>query len=138
MATYTKYTNGVKPLLEGINSATAAWKIALALTVNSADTSFTAGTSDLVTGGGYTQGGNAATVVSSLDVGGTYTLILNSPSTWTASSAGFTFRYVILYDFTTGVPVGYWDYGTNVAMSGTNGDTFAVTLNATNGVFQVA
>jgi len=138
MATYNKYTNAVKPMLEGNNAATDNWKIALAATVNAADTAFVVGTSDLATAGGYTAGGNAATLVSAVDTAGTYKLILNSPAAWTANGSGFTFRYVIIYDATTLIPVGYWDYGSSVVMNGTNGDTFTVTLDATNGVFQVA
>ena len=138
MATYNKYTNAVKPMLEAMNAKTDGWKIALAASVNAADTVFTVGTSDLATGGGYTAGGNAAAYVSSNDVSGTYTLVLTSPATWTATSTGFSFRYAILYDSLTNTPVGYWDYGSSVVMSGTNGDTFTVTLDATNGVFQVA
>lgn len=134
---YNKYTAGVEPLLEGIQSQTDSWKIALALTVNAADTTFTPGTTDLATGNGYTQGGNAATVSSAAQTGGVYKLVLNAPAMWTASGAGFTFRYVILWDSTTSTPVGYWDYGSNVTLNGANGDTFTFTPDPTNGVFQV-
>jgi hypothetical protein len=137
MAAYTKYTAAVEPLVEGGNAGTDTWKVALALTVNIADTTFTAGTTDLATGGGYTQGGNTCTTTSSSQTSGTYKLVLANPATWTASGAGFTFRYAILYNSTTGVPFGYWDYGSSVAMNGTNGDTFTVNLDATNGVFSV-
>ena len=137
MATYNKYTAGVAPLLNAVNSGSDTWKIALAATVNSADTTFTPGTTDLATGGGYTQGGTAVTVTSATQSGGVMKLILTSPGTWTASSSGFTFRYVILWDSTTSTPIGYWDYGSSVVMNGANGDTFTVTLDATNGVFQV-
>ena len=138
MATYTKYTAAVEPLVEGDNAGTAAWKIALALTVNIADVAFVAGTTDLATANGYTAGGNACTTTTSAQTTGTYKLVLANPATWTASGAGFTFRYAILYNSTTGIPYGYWDYGSSVAMSGANGDTFTVNLDATNGVFQVA
>ena len=137
MATYTKYTAAVEPLLEAIQSQTDTWKVALAVTVNIADTAFVVGTSDLATGNGYTAGGNPATLVSSAQTAGTYKLVLNSPAMWTASGAGFTFRYAILYDATTLVPVAYWDYGSSIIMSGANADTFTVTLDATNGVFTV-
>lgn len=137
MATYNKYTAAVEPLVEGDNAGTAAWKVALALTVNAADTSFVAGTTDLATGGGYTAGGNAATTTSSAQTGGVYKLVLANPATWTASGGGFTFRYVILYNSTTNIPYGYWDYGSNVVMNGTNADTFTANLDGTNGVFQV-
>lgn len=136
MATYNKYTAAIEPLLENINAGSDAWKIALAATVNSADTTFTPGTTDLATAGGYTAGGNSATVSSATQTGGTYKLVLNSPSVWTASGGGFTFRYAILWDSTTSTPVGYWDYGSSQAVAA--GETVTVTLDGTNGVFQAA
>jgi hypothetical protein len=138
MATYNKYTAAVEPMVEGDNAGTAAWKIALALTINAADTSFVSGTTDLATGGGYTAGGNAATTSSSAQTSGTYKLVLADPTTWTASGGGFTFRYVILYNSTTNIPYGYWDNGSNIVMNGTNGDTFTADLDNVNGVFSVA
>ena len=137
MATFTKYTSGAEALAEGINAGADVWKVALALTVNVADTTFTPGTTDLATNGGYTAGGNTCTTTSSSNTAGVYKLVLASPPTWTASAGGFTFRYVVLWDSTTSKPVGYWDYGSVIVMNGTNGDTFANTLEATNGVFSV-
>lgn len=138
MATYNKYPAAIEPLMEVIQAQTDTWKVALANTINSADTAFVAGTTDLATGGGYTAGGNTATVASAAQAAGTYKLVLNSPTAWTASAGGFTFRYVILYNATNNIPVGYWDYASSVVMSGANGDTFAVTLDNVNGVFSVA
>lgn len=135
MATYNKYTAAVEPLLEGINSGSDAWKVALALTINASDTTFTPATTDLATANGYTAGGNAATTSSSAQAGGVFKLVLNSPATWTATGAGFTFRYVILWDSTTSTPVGYWDYGSNVTLNAA--DTFTATLSGANGVFTV-
>lgn len=134
MAAYNKYTAAIEPLLEGINSGSDAWKVALAATVNSADTTFTPGTTDLATGNGYTAGGNAAAVSTATQTGGTYKLVLSSPAVWTATGAGFTFRYAILWDSTTSTPVGYWDYGSSQAVAA--GETVTVTLDGTNGVFQ--
>jgi hypothetical protein len=133
-ASYVKYTAAIEPLFEGINAGSDAWKIALASSVNIADTTFTAGTTDLATGGGYTAGGNSATVTSATQTSGTYKLVLASPSVWTATGAGFTFRYAILWDSTTSTPVAYWDYGSSQAVAA--GETVTVTLDATNGVFQ--
>jgi hypothetical protein len=133
-ASYVKYTAAIEPLLEGINAGTDAWKVALASTVNVADTTFTAGTTDLATAGGYTAGGNAASITSAAQTSGTYKLVLASPSVWTATGAGFTFRYAILWDSTTSTPVAYWDYGSSQAVAA--GETVTVTLDATNGVFQ--
>ena len=133
-ASYVKYTAAIEPLLEGINAGSDTWKVALAATVNSADTTFTPGTTDLATAGGYTAGGNAASISTATQTGGTYKLVLASPTTWTATSAGFTFRYAILWDSTTSTPVAYWDYGSSQAVAA--GETITVTLDATNGVFQ--
>ena len=96
-----------------------------------------AGTTDLITGAGYTQGGNACTTTTSAQAAGTYKLVLANPATWTASGAGFTFRYAVLYNSTSSIPYGFWDYGSSVVMSGANADTFSVVLDAVNGVFSV-
>jgi len=133
-ATYVKYTAAIEPMLEGMNAGTDSWKVALAATVNAADTTFTAGTTDLATGGGYTAGGNAATTTTATQTAGTYKLVLASPTAWTATGAGFTFRYAILWDSTTSTPVAYWDYGSSQVVAA--GETVTVTLDATNGVFQ--
>jgi hypothetical protein len=133
-ASYVKYTAAIEPLLEGINAGTDAWKIALASSVNIADTTFTPGTTDLATGGGYTAGGNATSTTSAVQTGGTFKLVLASPTAWTATGGGFTFRYAILWDSTTSTPVAYWDYGSSQAVAA--GETVTVTLDATNGVFQ--
>lgn len=139
MAAYTKITAGIEPMMEAINAGTDTWKVALSNTDPTALTSFTPGTNDLATGGGYTAGGNTASVSSATQSAGTYKLVLSSPATWTASGANIgPFRYVILWDSTQSVPVGFWDYGSSITLNAANGDTFAVTLDGTNGVFTVA
>jgi hypothetical protein len=138
MATYTKCTAAVEPMVEADNAGTAAWKVALCSASPVAATTFTSGSTDLATGGGYTAGGNACTTTSSAQTSGTYKLVLANPATWTASGGGFTFRYALLYNSTTNTPYGFWDYGSNVVMNGTNSDTFQVQLDGTNGVFSAS
>lgn len=137
MAAYNKVAGAIDYLVEGFNNGSDQWAFALASSVP-AGTAFTAGSTDLATGGGYTQGGANVSTTSSNEAAGTYKLVLGAPATWTASGGGFTFRYVLLVNKTNNINVGYWDYGANVVMNGTNGDTFAFTPDATNGVFQVA
>ena len=132
-ASYVKYTAAIEPLFEGMNSGTDAWKVALAATVNAADTTFTAGTTDLATAGGYTAGGNATATTSASQTAGTYKLVLASPTVWTATGAGFTFRYAILWNSTTSQPVAYWDYGSSQVVAAS--ETVTVTLDASGGVF---
>lgn len=137
MAAYIKVAGAIDFLVEGINASTDQWAFALTNTVP-AGTTFTAGTTDLATGGGYTQGGANVTTTSSAESAGTYALKLAAPATWTASGGGFTFRYVILVNKTTNINVGYWDNGSSIVMSGTNADTFTFTPDTTNGVFTIA
>jgi hypothetical protein len=135
-ATYNKYTAAIEPMLEGMNVATDTWRIALSNTINAADTTFVAGTTDLPTAGGYTAGGNTVSVTSASQTAGVFKLVLASPAVWTATGAGFTFRYAIMWNATTNTPVAYWDYGSSQAVA--VGDTVTVTLDAVNGVFQAS
>lgn len=137
MATYNKVAGAIALLESTINAATDQWAFALTNTAPSG-TTFTAGTTDLATAGGYTQGGANVTTTSSSESAGTYKLILAAPAVWTASTTGFTFRYVILVDKTTNTNVGYWDNGTSIVMNGANADTFTFTPDAVNGAFTVA
>ena len=73
-------------------------------------------------------------MTSASQTGGTFKLVLASPTAWTASGAGFTFQYAILTDSTTSTNVAYWDYGSSQAVAA--GETVTVTLDPTNGVFQ--
>lgn len=137
MATYTAIAGSRQAIVDSVNAGSDAWYFALTNTAPSS-TTFTAGTTDLATGGGYTAGGEAVTTTSATESGGVFKLILAAPPTWTASGSGFAWRYVLLVDHTAGLVLGYWDYGSTVTMNGTNGDTFTFTPDATNGVFEVA
>lgn len=83
-------------------------------------------------GNGYTTNGVTLTGATSNSSGTEKlyaTAALASP-TWTASGAGFNFRYIILYDSTTTSSITNilldWDYGSSQALSGANGDSFDI------------
>jgi len=129
-ATYNKFQPAIENLFENINSGSDSWAIKLATAVSAAAGTIT----EVANGNGYTTGGNAATVTSASQTGGTYKLVLASPTTWTATGAGFSFQYAVLVDTTTSTNVAYWDYGSSQTVAA--GETVTVTLDATNGVFQ--
>ena len=138
MAAYVKIAGSREALVESINAGTDQWAVALTNTLP-ASTAFTAGTTDLATGGGYTAGGNNVTTTSSTESAGTYRLILADPPTWTAAGANIgPFRYAVLVDRTVNLMVGYWDYGSSITLNGTNGDTFTVDLDNVNGAITLA
>lgn len=137
MASFVKYQKGVEALVEGINAGSDAWKVALTnrAPVVATDATLTDAT-EISAGNGYTAGGNAASTTSSAQTGGVYKLILASPATWTATGGSLgPFRYAVLYDSTTNNLIGYWDYGSAVTLG--VGESFAVSLDGTNGVFSV-
>lgn len=124
--------------MESINAGSDAWKVALTnrAPVVATDATLT-DASEIAAGNGYTAGGNAATTTSSTQTGGTYKLILASPTAWTATGGSLgPFRYAVLYDSTTNNLIGYWDYGSSVTLA--TGESFTVSLDGTNGVFTVA
>jgi hypothetical protein len=131
-ATYNKFQPAIENLFENINASSDTWTIKLATAVNAAAGTIT----EVANGNGYTTGGNTASVTSATQTGGTFKLVLGSPSVWTASGAGFTFQYAVLTDSTTSTNVAYWDYGSSQAVAA--GETVTVTLDATNGVFQAS
>ena len=138
MAAYVKYYLGTLALDSTINAATDSWKIILSNTAPNVSTNTTAvSATELGTVGGYTAGGVTATITSHTQTTGVVKLILAAPAspTWTASGAGFTFQYVILYNLTVTQCVAYWDYGVPVVMNGTNADTFTPVLDAVNGTY---
>lgn len=80
---------------------------------------------------GYTTGGHAATIDSSSESGGTYTLACTTDVVITATAGGIgPFRYVILYDDTsaTDMLIGYWDYGSSITLAA--GETFTIDVTA--------
>lgn len=85
------------------------------------------GAAEVASGNGYTTGGNSGGAGITSNSSGTETLKTTSAiTTWTASSSGFSFRYLYLYDDTSVTDKGivFWDYGSSLSLSGTNGDTF--------------
>jgi len=130
MAVYNKFQPAIENLFEGINAGSDTWVIKLATAVSQVAGTIT----EVANGNGYTTGGNAAATVSATQTGGTFKLVLSSPTAWTASGAGFSFQYAVLVDSTTGTNVAYWDYGSSQTVAA--GETVTVTLDGTNGVFQ--
>lgn len=139
MAAYVGYQKGTEVIAEGGNAGTDSWRIILSNTAPVVATDTTAASAtELGTAGGYTAGGVACTITSSLQTSGLYKLILAAPAspTWTASGGGFTFRYVILYNLTNTQCIGYWDYGSSLVMAA--GAEFTPTLDPAGGTFTIA
>jgi hypothetical protein len=135
MAAFFKFEPFVEALAHGKHALdTDVLKIYLSTAVPSVTDGIKDDLAELTVGvDGYTAGGVACAVVSSAQVDGVYTLVLESPD-WESTGTLGPFRSAVLYNSSTVDEdlIGAWDYGSNVTLS--NGDFFAVFLDETNGV----
>jgi hypothetical protein len=135
MASFNKLNQFVADVANKVhNLGSDTLKVALTNTAPAATHTVFANIVEIAAGNGYTAGGGAATLISSVQSGGTYVLKLDNVTfTATAGSIG-PFRYCVLYNATpaAGNLIGWYDYGTNLTI--TAGNSFQVQFDATNGV----
>lgn len=145
MATFNKVNQFVEDLANGVhNFSSHTLKIGLTNTSpNAADTDVntsltpdriisTSNADEITAGSGYTEGGEALTLTTSSQSGGTYTLAANKV-VWTASGGTIgAFRYVYLYNSSGGAAgtrplISWWNYGSSITLN--EGETFTVKFN---------
>jgi hypothetical protein len=88
---------------------------------------------DLLTGNGYTAGGQALSFTG-VQTAGLFRFGGSSPA-WVASGGSIgPFEFAVLYNMTApGQPlIGWWDYGAPITL--TNGNTFTVETDPVNGI----
>jgi hypothetical protein len=137
MASYNKFNSFVSDLAQKVHNLNSdTLKIMLTNTAPVATNTIKSNITEISGGNGYTAGGVAAAFVSGNDASGTYKLIL-SPVSWTASG-GSIGPFEVLYNSSaaSGNLIGWWDYGTGITL--TNGNTFTVALDQTNGVLTLS
>lgn len=137
MASYNKFNATVNDLASKVHNLGADnLKIMLSNTAPVATNAVKTDITEISAGNGYTAGGTQATLVSSSQTAGLYTLKLNNV-VFTATGAIGPFRYAVLYNSTaaSGNLIGWWDYGSSVTLQ--NGDTLTVSFDATNGVLTI-
>lgn len=138
MATYNKFNVFIEDLIEGVHDFDAhTFKILLTSTAPVATNSVKADLTEISAGNGYTAGGTATTITTSRSTG--TSKAAGSDVVFTATGAVGPFRYAVLYNDTATSPadalIAWWDYGSAVTLS--NGETFTVDFDATNGIFQL-
>ena len=139
MASFNKFNSFVEALAEKVhNLQSDVLKVMLSNTAPSATNAVKTDITEITAGNGYTAGGTQATQVSSAQTTGTYKLVLNDVTFTAAGGSLATFRYAVLYNdtATNDELIGWWDYGSAVAI--TNGNSFTVDFDGTNGVLTIA
>jgi hypothetical protein len=139
MAAYNKFNSFVSDLAQKVHNLNSdTLKVLLTNTAPVASNTVKSNLTEIAAANGYAAGGAVASFVSGSDTSGTYRLIL-SPVSWTASGGSIgPFEFAVLYNSSaaSGNLIGWWDYGTAITL--TNGNTFTVALDQTNGVFTLA
>lgn len=147
MATFTKFHSFVEALAEKThNLGSDTLKVYLTNatpltthTVRKTNGGAQNGPEEIAAGNGYTAGGNTAAVNTSTQTSGTYKLVLDDPTPFTASGGSIgPFRYAVLYNdtATNDELIGVWDYGSAVTLA--SGESFAVDFDAGTGVLTIA
>lgn len=137
-AKFNQFTEDLAKKVHNLNSDTL--KVMLTAVAPVATNSVKGDLTEIAAGNGYSAGGTTATFSSGAQTTGTYKLVL-ADVTFTASGGSITtFRYAVLYNDTPSSPadplIGYWDYGASITI--TNGNSFTVDMDATNGVLTIA
>lgn len=144
MASFNKFNQFVADLASGVHQlqtgTTHVLKVALSNTAPSSANAVLADITQVSSGNGYTTGGISVGTITGAQTSGTFKLTGGTDPVWTASGAGFTARYAVLYNDTPTSPakplIGWWDYGSSVTLAA--GETFTVDLDQTNGILTLA
>jgi hypothetical protein len=140
MASFQKFNAFVADVANKVHNLGAdTLKILLTDVAPVAANTVKANLTEIAAANGYAAGGSAVSIGSSSQTAGTYKLLPNANVTFTASGGSIAqFRYAVIYNSTTGSGnlIGWWDYGTEVNV--TNGNSFQVQLDQTNGILQLA
>lgn len=143
MATFSKFNCFVLDVanaLHDMKTGTAqVYKIYLTNTLPVATNTVYNTPADLSTANGYTAGGTTIGTIVGAQASGTFKFTAGTQPAWTASGGSIgAFQYAVLYNFTSSTKplIGWWDYGTPVTL--TNGNTFTVNTDLTNGILTIA
>jgi len=138
MATYNKFNCFVGDLgLKLHNLNTDSLMLYLTNAAPAAGNTVFGTPAEITAGNGYTAGGAAITPQAYSQTSGTGTLT-GTTVVWTATGAVGPFRYVVLYNNTSGTKplIGWWDYGSSISLANT--DTFTVTIGTPGTVLTIA
>ena len=138
MAAFQKFNAFVEDIAEKKHNLGAdTLKVMLTLTAPVATNSVKADLTEIAAGNGYSAGGTATTITSSVQTSGTYKLIITDV-TFTASGGSIAnFRYAVLYNntATNDELIGFYDYGATLTI--TTGNAFTVDFDAAAGVLTI-
>ncbi len=93
---------------------------------------------ELAAANGYVAGGVSIGSTTGAQASGVFKFTAGSQPSWTASGGSIgPFEYAVLYNSTSPTKplIGWWDYGAPITL--TNGNTFTVSTDLTNGILTI-
>lgn len=142
MASFNKFYCFVQDVANALHDmktgTTHVYKVYLTNTAPVATNTVYNTPADLLAGNGYTAGGNSVGTVTGAQTTGTFKFAGGTDPSWTASGGSIgPFQYAVLYNSTSSTKplIGWWDYGTAITL--TNGNTFTIDLDQTNGILTI-
>lgn len=141
MATYNKFNVFTQDLIDGKhNFASDTFKYALTNTAPVATNAIFSDITEISAGNGYTAGGATGTITLS-NASGTEKIVSSAPVITASGGNIGPFRYIVFYNATQATPlkplISWFDYGSAVTLQGASSETFTITPDATNGLFQL-
>ena len=142
MASFNKFTcfvGDVAHALHDMKTGTAqAYKVYLTNTAPVATNTVYNTPADLSTANGYTAGGVSIGAVTGAQSSHFFKFTAGTHPSWTAAGGSIgPFQYALPYNSTSGTQplIGWWDYGAPITL--TNGNTFTVATDLTNGILTI-
>lgn len=138
MATFNKFYSFVEAVAEKKHDlGSDTLKVALSNTLPVNTNTQLSNITQISGTNGYTTGGTQAVISSSAQTSGVYKLVLADVTFLASGGSIGPFQYAVLYNdtATNDELIGWWDYGT--AFTLTNGNSFIVDFDATNGVLTI-
>lgn len=127
MVAFNKFNQFPKDLIDGVHDFDAhTFKVMLTETAPTAADAVKADLTEIAPGNGYTAGGSATTISTSL--AGSVATVFGTDVVFTATGGPMaTLRYAVLYNDSSPSKslIGYWDYGSAIVL----GDTETLTVN---------
>ena len=139
MATYTKFNQYTKDLVDGVHDWDAhTIKVMLTNTAPVATNSVKADLTEIAAGNGYTAGGTASSASTSTSSGTAKVTLADVVFTAVGGSIG-PFRYIVIYNDSPTSPadplVAWYDYGSSISLNA--GDSFTVDFDGSAGFYTI-
>ena len=142
MASFNKFNCFVQDVAHALHDMKTAtsqvYKIHLTNTAPVATNTVYNTPADLPAGNGYAAGGVSIGAVTGAQSSGVFKFTAGTQPSWTASGGSIgPFEFAVLYNSTSATQplIGWWDYGAAITL--TNGNTFTVTTDLTNGILTI-